>query len=39
MLKREGTANKNRLSVFNLGYIIPGHETHHRKILAERYLK
>ena len=39
MLMREGTANKNRLSVFNLGYIIPGHETHHRKILVERYLK
>jgi hypothetical protein len=39
MLKREGTANKNKLSVFNLGYIIPGHETHHRKILTERYLK
>jgi hypothetical protein len=39
MLLREGTANKNRLSVLNLGYIIPGHETHHRKILLERYLK
>ncbi len=39
MLQREGTANKNKLSVFNLGYIIPGHETHHRKILIERYLK
>jgi uncharacterized damage-inducible protein DinB len=39
MLAREGTANKNKLSVINLGYIIPGHETHHRKILIERYLK
>ncbi len=39
MLLREGTANKNRLSVVNLGYIIPGHETHHRRILVERYLK
>jgi uncharacterized damage-inducible protein DinB len=39
MLMREGTANKNKLSVLNLGYIIPGHETHHRKILVERYLK
>ena len=39
MLAREGTANKNKLSVLNLGYIIPGHETHHRKILVERYLK
>jgi hypothetical protein len=39
MLKREGTANKNILSVLNLGYIIAGHELHHRKILIERYLK
>jgi uncharacterized damage-inducible protein DinB len=39
MLGREGTANKNKLSVRMLGYIIPGHETHHRKILIERYLK
>lgn len=39
MLKREGTANKNHLSVLVLGYVIPGHETHHRKILIERYLK
>jgi uncharacterized damage-inducible protein DinB len=39
MLMREGTANKNSLSVLVLGYVIPGHETHHRKILIERYLK
>lgn len=39
MLQREGTANKNNLSVLVLGYVIPGHETHHRKILIERYLK
>jgi uncharacterized damage-inducible protein DinB len=39
MLKREGTANKNKLSVINLGYIIPGHELHHLRILEERYLK
>jgi uncharacterized damage-inducible protein DinB len=39
MLKREGIANNNKLSVVNLGYIIPGHETHHRKIIIERYLK
>lgn len=38
MLNREGTANKNRFTVLMLGYIIPGHETHHRKILTERYL-
>jgi uncharacterized damage-inducible protein DinB len=39
MLKREGTANKNKLSVINLGYIIPGHELHHLRVLEERYLK
>jgi hypothetical protein len=39
MLKREGLANNNKLSVLNLGYVIAGHETHHRKIIVERYLK
>jgi uncharacterized damage-inducible protein DinB len=39
MLKRDGTANNNRLSVLNLGYVIAGHETHHRKIINERYLR
>jgi dihydroxyacetone kinase len=38
MLQRTGTANKAELSVLNLGYIIAGHESHHRKILKERYL-
>ena len=38
MLKRKGLANKSELSVLNLGYIISGHETHHRQILTERYL-
>lgn len=38
MLVRKGTANKNEISVVALGFIIPGHETHHRKILQERYL-
>ena len=38
MLKRKGTANKNELSVVALGFIIAGHETHHCKILKERYL-
>jgi uncharacterized damage-inducible protein DinB len=38
MLTRKGTANKNELSVVALGFIIAGHETHHRKILMERYL-
>ena len=38
MLTREGTANKNKLSVLTLGYVISGHESHHRQILKERYL-
>jgi uncharacterized damage-inducible protein DinB len=38
MLNRKGTANKNELAVIALGFIISGHETHHRKILVERYL-
>lgn len=38
MLKRKGSANKSELSVLALGIIIAGHETHHCKILRERYL-
>jgi uncharacterized damage-inducible protein DinB len=38
MLTRKGMANNNELSVVALGFIIAGHETHHRKILMERYL-
>jgi hypothetical protein len=38
MLDRQGMANNSALSVRNLGFIISGHETHHRKILTERYL-
>lgn len=38
MLERKGLANNLELSVLNLGYIIPGHESHHRSILKERYL-
>jgi uncharacterized damage-inducible protein DinB len=37
MLQRTGLANNTKLSVVNLGFIISGHETHHRKVLAERY--
>jgi uncharacterized damage-inducible protein DinB len=39
MLQRKGTANNKLVSVVNIGYIIAGHETHHRIVLAERYLK
>jgi uncharacterized damage-inducible protein DinB len=38
MLSREGTASNQKISVLNLGYIIAGHEIHHRKVLLERYL-
>jgi hypothetical protein len=34
---RRGTANKNEVSVRALGYIIAGHEVHHRRILEEKY--
>lgn len=39
MLQRKGSANSNLISVVNLGYVIAGHETHHRIVLTERYLK
>jgi uncharacterized damage-inducible protein DinB len=38
MLWRKGIANNNEMSVLVLGFVIAGHETHHRKILKERYL-
>lgn len=38
MLVRKGSTNNNELSVVVLGFIIAGHETHHLKILQERYL-
>ena len=38
MLVRKGTANNNEMSVAALGFIIAGHETHHRNVLKERYL-
>lgn len=37
MLKRSGTASGTEINVLTLGYLIIGHETHHRKILEERY--
>ncbi len=39
MLQRKGPVNNNVISVINLGYVIAGHETHHRLVLTERYLK
>ena len=38
MLKRKGLANNVEFSVLTIGYIISGHESHHRSILNERYL-
>ena len=38
MLSRKGAANKSVISVLNLGYVIAGHETHHRTILMDRYV-
>jgi uncharacterized damage-inducible protein DinB len=38
MLRRRGVASGNEISVLGLGFIISGHEAHHRKILTERYL-
>ncbi len=39
MLMRRGLANNVEFSVLTLGYIISGHESHHRTILKDRYLK
>ena len=35
---RRGVANGDNISVRALGYIIAGHELHHRKVLREKYL-
>jgi uncharacterized damage-inducible protein DinB len=37
-LRRKGTANNRPYSVRALAYIIAGHERHHTRILAERYV-
>jgi hypothetical protein len=39
MLQSTGMANNNLISVINIGYVIAGHEMHHRSIVQERYLK
>ena len=38
MLRRRGTSNNNEISVLALGFVIAGHEAHHRRILSEKYL-
>lgn len=39
MLDRVGTASNVQISTLHMGYIIAGHESHHRQVLKERYLK
>jgi DinB superfamily len=36
---RQGTANEKSITVRALAYVIAGHELHHRRILAEKYLR
>jgi DinB family protein len=36
---RRGVANNTQVTVRALGYIIAGHELHHRRMLEEKYLK
>jgi hypothetical protein len=38
VLKRGGMGNNNSLSVRAAGFIICGHEKHHRKVIEDRYL-
>lgn len=38
MLQQTGAANGKEIAVVNLGYIVAGHETHHRTIITQRYL-
>lgn len=38
MLERSGKANNTQISVLALGYVVAGHETHHRIVLQDRYL-
>jgi len=38
MLLRRGTAGRSEASVRALGFLILGHETHHLKVIRERYL-
>jgi len=36
---RRGIANKLEISARAVAYVIAGHELHHRRVLAERYLR
>lgn len=37
-LRKSGTASDSMISVRAIGYIITGHENHHKEIIQERYL-
>jgi len=34
-----GIANQKPITVLAIGFIIPGHFNHHRKVIMERYLQ
>ncbi|MFN7997076.1 MAG: DinB family protein [Bryobacteraceae bacterium] len=36
---RRGVANDNEITVRAIGYVIAGHELHHRRVLVEKYLR
>ena len=38
VLLRLGKANGHKMSVRAVGFIVCGHEKHHRNIIAERYI-
>lgn len=38
LLRRSGIANKGRITVSALVYVIAGHELHHMSVIKERYL-
>jgi uncharacterized damage-inducible protein DinB len=38
ILKRWGTANGFKMSVAALGFVMLGHQKHHRDVIRERYL-
>jgi hypothetical protein len=38
-LNRSGTANKNKMTVRAILFMIAGHEKHHINVIKERYLK
>ncbi len=37
-LSNKGTASQNKISVRAIGYVIIGHEMHHRQVIQDKYL-